>query len=357
MIPGQSPGKPRITFFQYILYNLNFTTFVSGPIQRYEQFSEYLFVVDIQRPTLSEIWLQVQRIILGFFKVNVVAQIFYAIQQDAIGQMHPAFLLDVRAFAALKIAISFPLYLYGNFSGYIDIVIALANLMGVRLPENFNRPFSASSFLEFWSRWHMTLSNWIKSYVYNPLLIWLTRRVEANWIQPYLGVFCFFVAFFLVGIWHGRTSEFVVFGLLTGGGVAGNKLWQTFLTRILSARSYRALAKRNLYVAAGRGLTFTWFAFSLIWFWADWKEISDLSATLDWAEWIGVWLAVWLSMALVLEVWERLRTALLNVRGSDGPIVTGLYARVIYASALGLTALAISGWVNQPPPVIVYKTF
>ena len=76
-------------------------------------------------------------------------------------------------------ALVYPLFLYANFSGYIDIVIALARLMRVRLPENFDRPFSASSVLDFWNRWHMTLSNWLKTYVYNPLLLALMRRTSS----------------------------------------------------------------------------------------------------------------------------------------------------------------------------------
>ncbi len=72
----------------------------------------------------------------------------------------------------------YPLFLYANFSGYIDIVIALARLMRMRLPENFDRPFAASSVLDFWNQWHMTLSNWLKTYVYNPLLMALMRRIS-----------------------------------------------------------------------------------------------------------------------------------------------------------------------------------
>ena len=111
-----------------------------------------------------------------------------------------------------------PVFLYSNFSGYIDIVIALARLMRVRLPENFDRPFSASSVLDFWNRWHITLSNWLKTYVYNPLLMALMRRILILIVEPFLGVFSFFVTFFLIGLWHGRTSEFVFFGVLTGAG-------------------------------------------------------------------------------------------------------------------------------------------
>jgi D-alanyl-lipoteichoic acid acyltransferase DltB (MBOAT superfamily) len=86
-------------------------------------------------------------------------------------------------FAAAKVAVAYPFFLYSNFSGYIDIVIviviALSRLMRVRLPENFDRPFSASSFLDFWSRWRITLSSWLKTYIYNPLLVALISRFSS----------------------------------------------------------------------------------------------------------------------------------------------------------------------------------
>ena len=89
--------------------------------------------------------------------------------QDALTQISEPVAISLKFFAAFQIAVTYPFFLYANFSGYIDIVVAVARLMRVRLPENFDRPFSASSFIEFWSRWHITLSNWLKTYVYNPL--------------------------------------------------------------------------------------------------------------------------------------------------------------------------------------------
>jgi hypothetical protein len=236
-------------------------------------------------------------------------------------------------------------------------VIALARLMRVRLPENFDRPFSAPSVLEFWNRWHMTLSNWLKTYVYNPLLLALMRRISSLALQPFLGVFCFFITFFLIGVWHGRTSEFVMFGLLTGGGRSVNKLWQLELTGIMGRKGYRVLANHPVYIAFGRGLNFTWFAFTLLWFWASWGQIGRISRVIDPVQWFGVWLAIWLCATAVLALWELLRAALLSIKTSDGPLLTSRYARMVYASALGLTSVVITVLLDQPTPEIVYKAF
>jgi D-alanyl-lipoteichoic acid acyltransferase DltB (MBOAT superfamily) len=255
------------------------------------------------------------------------------------------------------LAAVYPFFLYANFSGYIDIVIALARLMRLRLPENFDLPFAAPSFIEFWNRWHITLSTWLKTYVFNPLLIALMRRISNPDIQPFLGVFCFFVTFFLVGIWHGRTSEFAVFGALQGGGVAINKLWQVFLSRRLGNARYKKFTKQPISIAVGRGLTFTWFAFTLFWFWADWKQINSIFSALSVAEWCAVWLTLWLSATVIFEAFERLRAAVLSVNTSEGPMITSRYARVVRASALAFISLVAVLVLDQPAPVIVYKTF
>jgi len=354
---GDGEGKRHIGFGSYLLYTFNFTTLVSGPIQRYEEFAQDQFAQEPIALGPRVVGLQLERIVRGFFKVNVLAMLLNAIQEDALAQLSQPLPFPMKLFSAFRLCVAYPFFLYANFSGYIDIVIALARLMRVRLPENFDRPFSASSFLDFWSRWHITLSTWFKTYVYNPMLLALMRRISSVALEPFLGVLCFFVTFFLVGIWHGRTSEFVVYGLLQGGGISLNKLWQVLLTRSLGRKGYRALAANPFYVALGRGLTFSWFAFSLFWLWANWKQIHTVFASLGAAQWLCVWLAVWLSATVVLAAWEWLRAALLSIKTAEGPVLTSRYARVVYASALGFIAVVMTVLLNQPAPDIVYKAF
>jgi len=354
---GDSSEKRHIGFGDYLLYTLNFTTLVSGPIQRYDEFARDQFAGQPITMGPRVIGLQLERIVRGFFKVNVLAMLFDMVRVDALAQMSQPLPQSLKLYAAFRLAIVYPLFLYANFSGYIDIVIALARLMRVRLPENFDRPFAASSALDFWNRWHMTLSNWFKSYVYNPLLLALMRRAPSLAMQPFMGVFCFFVTFFLIGVWHGRTSEFIVFGLMTGGGMSMNKLWQLGLIRVLSRKGYKVLATNPVYVASGRGLNFIWFAFTLFWFWANWKQIDRVFTALSIMQWLGVWVTAWLFAALVLASWESLRTALLSIKIAEEPVLTSRYAFVVYASVLGLSALVITVLLNQPAPGIVYKVF
>jgi D-alanyl-lipoteichoic acid acyltransferase DltB (MBOAT superfamily) len=354
---GDGAEKRHIGLGAYLLYTLNFTTLVSGPIQRYDKFAQDQFAREPIPLEPRVIGLQLERIVRGFFKVNVLAMLLHTIQEVALAEVSQPRPLGLKLFAAFRLAVVYPFFLYANFSGYIDIVIALARLMRVRLPENFDRPFSASSFLDFWNRWHITLSTWLKTYVYNPLLLVLMRRISSLALQPFLGVFCFFVTFFLVGIWHGRTSEFVIFGVLQGGGVAINKLWQVELSKRLGRKRYKALAANPIYIAFGRGLTFSWFAFTLFWFWANWKQIDRVFTSIGVIQWLGVWLAIWLCATATLAIWEWLRAALLSITTPEGPILTSRYARVVYASALGLTAFVLTVLLNQPAPSIVYKAF
>jgi alginate O-acetyltransferase complex protein AlgI len=359
---AEEPKKWRIGPGTYLLYLFNFTTFLSGPIQRYDEFAQDQFVQDqfAGEPIplgARVVGAQLERIVRGFFKVNVLAMLLHEAQGSALAQIFAPLPVEPRMVAAGRLAILFPLFLYCDFSGYIDIVIALARLMRVRLPENFDRPFSASSFLDFWNRWHITLSTWLKTYVYNPLLLALMRRSESITLQPFLGVLCFFVTFFLVGVWHGRTSEFLVFGVLLGAGVSINKLWQLWLVHAMGRKRYNALARNSVYAALGRGLTFSWFALANFLFWADWKQIDRLIHAIGARNWLLVWLAVWFATAAALSLWEWLRGMLLSWRTSEGPVLAGRYARVVYASAMGLVALVVTVLLSQPAPEIVYKVF
>jgi D-alanyl-lipoteichoic acid acyltransferase DltB (MBOAT superfamily) len=248
LIEAKDNSETHVGFGAYLLYALNFTTLVSGPIQRYEDFARDQFASQPLALGPRVIGLQLERIVRGFFKVSVLAMLLHAMQQDALAQLAHPLPPAFKLYAAFRLAVVYPVFLYANFSGYIDIVIALARLMRVRLPENFDRPFSACSVLDFWNRWHITLSNWLKTYVYNPLLLALMRRISSLSLQPLLGVFCFFVTFFLIGVWHGRTSEFIVFGVLTGGGMSINKLWQLGLVRALGRKAYKSLAKNVAYL-------------------------------------------------------------------------------------------------------------
>src|SRR5262249_9834830 len=120
------------------------------------------------------------------------------------------------------------LQIYFDFSGYSDMAIGLALMFGIRLPLNFNSPFKASNLVEFWARWHMSLTRLLTAYVYNPIVMSVSRRWAASGralpktgkvtIGAYLAIVAFptVATMVLAGIWHGAGFQFLIFGLLNG---------------------------------------------------------------------------------------------------------------------------------------------
>jgi D-alanyl-lipoteichoic acid acyltransferase DltB (MBOAT superfamily) len=113
---------------------------------------------------------------------------------------------------------AYALQLYFDFSGYTDIAIGSAALLGLKLPINFNQPYSATNINDFWRRWHISLSNWLRDYLFFSL------PGKRNAVMPYLNLI---ITMALGGLWHGASWNFVIWGLLHGAGQAVCRFWQT----------------------------------------------------------------------------------------------------------------------------------
>jgi D-alanyl-lipoteichoic acid acyltransferase DltB (MBOAT superfamily) len=147
------------SLWRYLNYQLSFFTIVAGPIQRYNDFVRYWEEMDLQPSETRESLLLWIRILTGMIKVGLLSAY---VQSTYPSPLHAAF--NVRQ--ALLTFYAYPVYLYLNFSGYTDIVIGAAGLLGFRLPENFNRPWLSRNVLDFWDRWHITLTHWIRDYIF-----------------------------------------------------------------------------------------------------------------------------------------------------------------------------------------------
>lgn len=209
----------KLDLWAYLVYQLNLFTLLAGPIQRYQRFDEDWQSLKPLPADAHAVRMAMLRILVGVIKVSFLAE---ACLQLAVG---PTELPPVVQ--RLLLFYLFPAYVFLNFAGYCDIVIAGAALAGIRVPENFDRPYLARNMIDFWSRWHRTLSFWIRDYVFTPLYMAVARR-RADW-APSLAFVCYFVALFLAGIWHGSTWNFVVFGVLNGIGVSAAKLWENLI--------------------------------------------------------------------------------------------------------------------------------
>ncbi len=185
----------------YALYVMFFPQLVAGPIERPQnllhQFDEYhhFDYVRISRGLKRMLW--------GFFKKIVIA--------DRLALVANTVFSDAYDYSGLSLIIAvlfFAFQIYCDFSGYSDIALGAAQVMGFKLMENFKRPYFSRSIHEFWQRWHISLSSWFKDYVYIPLggSRVLTLRRYAN----------LFIVFILSGFWHGASWTFIVWGALHG---------------------------------------------------------------------------------------------------------------------------------------------
>ena len=208
VIDAEQGGEARMGVVRYLNFTLNFPAFISGPIQRREDYEAHSALP----LALTDIGVAAWRMVLGAFKILILSDLLHVWQVDMIAALTSEVDFGRRVVVGALVVALYPLFLYANFSGYTDFVIGAARLFRLRLPENFDRPFGAVNFIEFWSRWHISLSQWLRSYVFNPLLMSWMRRSRAARSKQYPAVTAFFVTFFLVGAWHGQTSEFLFSG-------------------------------------------------------------------------------------------------------------------------------------------------
>ncbi len=144
--------------------------------------------------------------------------------------------------------------MYYDFSGYMDIVIGVGRLFGLKIPENFDAPFESRDVLDFWNRWHVTLSQWVQNYVFTPLIVYLTRRFPEKWLQPFTGAAGYMVAFLVIGLWHDPNRRFLLFGLGLGVAASATKAGGHYLRQGIGKARYGALQKHWLYRAQARGV-------------------------------------------------------------------------------------------------------
>ena len=173
--------------------------------------------------------------VIGLLKKSLIADPLSGVNDESF--RHPQ---DLQLLGSWGATLGYSAQLYFDFSGYSDMAIGLALIFNFKFPLNFNSPYKATSIIDFWQRWHMTLTRYITLYVFNPIAMWLTSRRAARGLpigrkaltRP--GPFAVLVAIpttltmLLAGIWHGAGAQFVVFGLLHGVYLTVNHAWRTF---------------------------------------------------------------------------------------------------------------------------------
>jgi alginate O-acetyltransferase complex protein AlgI len=187
---------------QFVTYIAMFPQLVAGPIVRYHEISAQL--ADTRRDRADDFALGFPRFAWGLTKKVVIADTIAPVADAAFATSGG----DMTTATAWVGALAYTVQLYFDFSGYSDMAIGLGLMIGFKLPENFDRPYSATSITDFWRRWHMSLSRWFRDYVYIPL--GGNRHGAA---KTYRNLIIIFVA---TGFWHGANWTFLVWGLYHG---------------------------------------------------------------------------------------------------------------------------------------------
>lgn len=226
-------SRPQHNFFKFALFGFYFPVLISGPILRYRDVEGELYSpgkFDYKHFTYG-----LQRMLWGFFKKLVIAERLSVVVNTIYG--------DVDTYNGCYIivaAVCFALQLYADFSGGMDIVIGLSESLGIRIAENFDRPFFSRSIQEFWRRWHITLGTWLKDYLFYPLLrtkgfmnlqAFCKKKFGKKGGKKIATFLAMFVLWFAVGMWHGGAWKFIMgSGLIHWGyivfGEALEPLWK-----------------------------------------------------------------------------------------------------------------------------------
>ncbi|TPV95901.1 MAG: MBOAT family protein [Myxococcales bacterium FL481] len=204
--------RPEPSFRKFVLFVAFFPQLVAGPIVRASEFLPQLH----RRPRLSRqaVGEALFRITKGMFKKVVFGDWIPVVFSDLVFTA-PENYTSLEHLLALY---AFTLQIYGDFSGYSDIAIGVAKLMGFDMPENFDRPYQARGVGEFWRRWHMTLSTWLRDYLFFPL--------GGSRKSPARTYFNLWLTMFLVGMWHRASWNFIIYSNVHAFAMLFNR-WNT----------------------------------------------------------------------------------------------------------------------------------
>jgi alginate O-acetyltransferase complex protein AlgI len=200
-----------LPLLEFAVFSMFFPTLVAGPIKRFQSFAPQ--VREIAMPPTPTFMLNIYRIVMGLAKKTIIA--------DSMTVFIQPILAPTDAFSRLDYWGAFFGYaakIYFDFSGYSDIAIGVAGLLGLRIPENFEMPYRTPNIAQFWRRWHISLSSWIRDYIFIPL--------GGSRGSPIVTAGNLLVAMALAGLWHGAAWTFVVWGLWHGAGLAICRWWQ-----------------------------------------------------------------------------------------------------------------------------------
>lgn len=250
----QTGRLPELTLPEFATYVIFFPALSAGPIDRAERFAG-----DLRKEfalTQDETLLAGQRIVIGLLKKFVVADALALIALD------DALAVQVRSAGWMWIVVyAYTFQIYFDFSGYTDIAVGLAQLVGIKLPENFASPYTKPSLTQFWNSWHMTLTQWVRAYFFNPFNRWMrgfkSLPASTMLLLGQLGTMT------IIGLWHGITANFILWSVWHGLGLFLQNRWSDLAKTRFAAASPRLQTALRL---GGVLLTFHFVALGWVFF-------------------------------------------------------------------------------------------
>ncbi|HVU12538.1 MAG TPA: MBOAT family O-acyltransferase [Phototrophicaceae bacterium] len=252
---------PAVSLREYVTYVIFAPAYTAGPIDRIERFTEdFRALPDKVGLDGARFMAGFTRIVIGIFKKFVIADSL------AMGMaLNPTNAAQTHSTVGMWLLLyGYALRLYFDFGGYSDVAIGIGILLGIKLPENFNRPYLRTNITVFWQNWHATLSAWARSYIFSPLSRWLLSRKPKP--SPTMIVLLTQTATMVtIGMWHGISLNFLIWGIWHGIGLFVHKQW-TDRTR----KWYRSLndkpRQKWTWTVAGWFITFHFVVLGWVWF-------------------------------------------------------------------------------------------
>ena len=212
-----------LTLWGFLRFLLFMPTFSSGPIDRFKRFNENYKQIPGREDLMDMLEEAVKYIMLGslykFILAHILGEILLPPLKNLAVQTGGIFNLY-----ALGVMYTFGLELFFDFAGYSMFALAISNLMGIRSPINFNKPFLSRDLKEFWNRWHMSLSFWFRDFVFMRMVMVLTRKkIFKN--RNVTSSVAYIVNMLIMGFWHGVTWYYIAYGLFHGLGLVINDAW------------------------------------------------------------------------------------------------------------------------------------
>jgi D-alanyl-lipoteichoic acid acyltransferase DltB (MBOAT superfamily) len=224
------------SLLNYVLFVTFFPHLIAGPILHHKEVMPQFADDSTYRLKLSNIAIGLTLLAVGMVKKVLLADTIAPWAEAGFADLH-----SIQLLHGWSVALAYSMQLYFDFSGYSDMAIGLGIMFGIKLPLNFNSPYKSISIIDFWQRWHITLTRYLTLLLYNPIALWVSRRRQqagqsigkaaASTLPGFANMIAMptVTTMFLAGIWHGAGLQYIVYGLLHGIYLTVNHAWRIFV--------------------------------------------------------------------------------------------------------------------------------